>query len=71
MPKRYSELVLSDQDFGEFYLRRRGIPDFIYDAERLAILNVLNRPGEHVLTEPWNIAWRLIEEVWIDIHVKF
>jgi len=27
--------VLSDQDFGEFYLRRRVVPDFIYDAARL------------------------------------
>lgn len=34
-PQRYSELVLSDQDFGEFYLRRRIVPDFIYDAARL------------------------------------
>ncbi|MGA2795910.1 MAG: SIR2 family protein, partial [Roseiarcus sp.] len=32
---RVSELVLSDQDFGEFYLRRRVVPDFIYDAARL------------------------------------
>lgn len=32
---RNSELVLSDQDFGEFYLRRRVVPDFIYDAARL------------------------------------
>lgn len=32
---RLSELVLSDQDFGEFYLRRRVVPDFIYDAARL------------------------------------
>ncbi|MBS4084030.1 MAG: SIR2 family protein [Rhizobiales bacterium] len=32
---RSSELVLSDQDFGEFYLRRRVVPDFIYDAARL------------------------------------
>ena len=32
---RFSELVLSDQDFGEFYLRRRVVPDFIYDASRL------------------------------------
>lgn len=30
-----AEFVLSDQDFGEFYLRRRTIPDFIYDAARL------------------------------------
>ncbi|MGJ0427531.1 SIR2 family protein [Methylocystis sp.] len=34
-PRRFSELVLSDQDFGEFYLRRRIVPDFIYDAARL------------------------------------
>ena len=34
-PSRVSELVLSDQDFGEFYLRRRAVPDFIYDAARL------------------------------------
>jgi hypothetical protein len=32
---RTSDLVLSDQDFGEFYLRRRVVPDFIYDAARL------------------------------------
>lgn len=34
-PARFSELVLSDQDFGEFYLRRRIVTDFIYDAARL------------------------------------
>ena len=34
-PARKSELVISDQDFGEFYLRRRVVPDFIYDAARL------------------------------------
>jgi hypothetical protein len=33
--QRHSELVLSDRDFGEFYLRRRVVPDFIYDAARL------------------------------------
>ena len=32
---RVSDLVLSDQDFGEFYLRRRVVPDFVYDAARL------------------------------------
>jgi NAD-dependent SIR2 family protein deacetylase len=32
---RHSELVLSDRDFGEYYLRRRVVPDFIYDAARL------------------------------------
>ena len=30
-----SDLVLTDRDFGEFYLRRRVVPDFIYDAARL------------------------------------
>ena len=34
-PSRYSDLVLTDQDFGEFYLRRRGVPDLVYDAARL------------------------------------
>jgi hypothetical protein len=34
-PDRVSEVILSDQDFGEFYLRRRVVPDFIYDAARL------------------------------------
>ena len=32
---RYSDLILTDQDFGEFYLRRRVVPDLIYDAARL------------------------------------
>lgn len=30
-----SEFVVTDQDFGEFYLRRRLVADFIYDAARL------------------------------------
>lgn len=34
-PDRASDLVVTDQDFGEFYLRRRTVPDFIYDAARL------------------------------------
>lgn len=34
-PQRTSDLIVSDQDFGEFYLRRRVVPDFIYDAARL------------------------------------
>ena len=34
-PKKSSDLILTDQDFGEFYLRRRVVPDFIYDAARL------------------------------------
>jgi hypothetical protein len=32
---RSSDMIISDQDFGEFYLRRRVVPDFIYDAARL------------------------------------
>ncbi len=34
-PARTSDLILTDRDFGEFYLRRRIVPDFIYDAARL------------------------------------
>ena len=34
-PSRYSDLILTDQDFGEFYLRRRVVPELIYDAARL------------------------------------
>lgn len=34
-PDRLSDFIISDHDFGEFYLRRRAIPDFIYDAARL------------------------------------
>ena len=29
------DLILSDQDFGEFYLRRRVVPDLLYDAARI------------------------------------
>jgi hypothetical protein len=32
---RFSDLIVTDHDFGEFYLRRRTVPDFIYDAARL------------------------------------
>jgi hypothetical protein len=32
---RAGDLIVSDHDFGEFYLRRRVVPDFIYDAARL------------------------------------
>ncbi len=28
------DLILTDQDFGEFYLRRRVVPDLLYDAAR-------------------------------------
>ena len=34
-PNRFSDLILTDQDLGEFYLRRRIVPDFIYDAARI------------------------------------
>ena len=34
-PERTSDLIISDQDLGEFYLRRRIVPDLIYDAARL------------------------------------
>ncbi len=34
-PPRHSDLILTDQDFGEYYLRRRVVPDLIYDAARL------------------------------------
>ncbi len=34
-PSETSDLIVTDQDFGEFYLRRRVVPDFIYDAARL------------------------------------
>lgn len=34
-PARTSDLILTEQDFGEFYLRRRVVPDLIYDAARL------------------------------------
>lgn len=33
--KKVSDLVFTDQDFGEFYMRRRTVSDFIYDAARL------------------------------------
>lgn len=33
--KRTSDLIVTDHDFGEFYLRRRIVPDLIYDAARL------------------------------------
>jgi hypothetical protein len=35
VPGRTSDIIVTDQDFGEFYLRRRVVPDFIYDAARL------------------------------------
>lgn len=32
---KFNEIILTDEDFGEFYMRRRAVPDFIYDASRL------------------------------------
>jgi len=32
---RTTDLIVTDHDFGEFYMRRRIVPDFIYDAARL------------------------------------
>jgi hypothetical protein len=34
-PERHPDLVLTDRDFGEHYMRRRAIPDLIYDAARI------------------------------------
>lgn len=34
-PERPRQLVLTDQDFGDLYLRRRLTADFIYDAARI------------------------------------
>lgn len=34
-PERLGDCIVTDQDFGEFYLRRQVVPDFIYDAARL------------------------------------
>jgi hypothetical protein len=33
--RRISDLILTDQDFGDAYLRQRIVPDFIYDLARL------------------------------------
>jgi NAD-dependent SIR2 family protein deacetylase len=32
---RISDLIVTDQDFGDAYLRQRNVPDFIYDLTRL------------------------------------
>lgn len=44
-PARISDLVLTEQDFGEYYLRRRIVPDFIYDAARLYNLVLVGYSG--------------------------
>ena len=33
--RRISDLIVTDQDFGDAYLRQRTVPDFIYDLTRL------------------------------------
>jgi hypothetical protein len=32
--QRINKLILTDRDFGEWYLRKKNIPDFIYDVAR-------------------------------------
>jgi hypothetical protein len=32
---RVFDFIVNDEDFGEFYMRRRVVPDFVYDAARL------------------------------------
>ncbi|MCC5069601.1 SIR2 family protein [Xanthomonas campestris] len=34
-PRRSSQCIVTDRDFGEFYLRRQVVPEFIYDTARL------------------------------------
>lgn len=34
-PGLVSDMIVTDHDFGEYYLRRRVVPDFLYDAARL------------------------------------
>lgn len=34
-PNTSTDLLLTDHDFGEYYFRRRFIPDFLYDASRI------------------------------------
>jgi hypothetical protein len=36
------------------------------NIERLAVIDALNSRGDQGLNEPWNKAWRLIEEAWRD-----
>jgi NAD-dependent SIR2 family protein deacetylase len=33
--RKISDLIITDQDFGDAYLRQRNVPDFIYDLTRL------------------------------------
>ena len=36
-----SELILTDQDFGDYYMRRRVTSDFVYDATRIYYLVIV------------------------------
>lgn len=36
-----SELILTDQDFGDYYMRRRVTSDFVYDATRIFYLVIV------------------------------
>ena len=38
----------------------------LQNIERLAVIDVLNSRGDQGLSEPWNKAWRLIDEAWRD-----
>jgi len=33
--QRHSPIIITDEDFGDAYLRRRIVPDFMYDASRI------------------------------------
>ena len=39
-------------------------------VERMAVAELLNRPEEVALDEPWASAWRLIEESWSQVAVE-
>ena len=39
-------------------------------VERMAVAELLNRPEESALDEPWASAWRLIEESWSRVAVE-
>ena len=39
-------------------------------VERMAVAELLNRPADSALDEPWASAWRLIEESWSQVGVE-
>jgi len=43
---RYSDILLTDRDFGEYYLQRHAVPDFIHDAARLFNLVLVGYSAE-------------------------